>query len=58
MYRMMKDNPTGPVALSSPKIFASQNILGVPLQAHHPSVLHFSLTYAIITRILIIREKI
>ncbi|MBR0480151.1 primosomal protein N' [Candidatus Saccharibacteria bacterium] len=28
---------TGPVALSSPKIFASQNIFGAPLQAHHPS---------------------
>ena len=27
---------TGPAKPSSPKIFASQNILGVPLRAHHP----------------------
>ena len=27
----------GPIATSSPKIFASQNILGVPLQSRHPS---------------------
>ncbi|MBQ3263546.1 primosomal protein N' [Candidatus Saccharibacteria bacterium] len=35
-----KNNVTGPVASSSPKIFAKQEILGVPLRTHHPSPVH------------------
>ena len=35
-----KNNVTGPVASSSPKIFAKQEILGVTLRTHHPSPVH------------------